>query len=210
MTDTPSSASLDQNPPPPPPAAGDAAAPSGPSKRDLLIGGAVVAAILLILVAFLVVRSDGSGTKAGSSTTVSLPKDMLQLGIEYQQAGKLDDAKKAYNAVLLTDPTNKFALYNLGLVAQTQGDNTAALRYYDQALAQDPKMDTAIYNRALALRDLGRLDEAVIAFRGLLAQGESVGVLYNLGNILISQGKAAEGAALVARADALQKAGGSN
>ena len=208
MTDSTSSSSLEQNPPPPGPV-GESTG-SGPSKRDLIIGGAVVAAILLILVAFLVLRSDDSGNKAGSGTTVSLPKDMLQLGIEYQQAGKFEDAKKAYNAVLLTDPTNKFALYNLALVAQTQGDNTTALRYYDQALASDPKFEAAIYNRALALRDLGRLEDAAVVLRQLLAQGETVGVLYNLGNILIAQGKATEGAAMVARSEALKKSGAPN
>ncbi|MBU3702569.1 MAG: tetratricopeptide repeat protein, partial [Acidimicrobiia bacterium] len=176
---------------------------------DLLIGGAVVIVLLLIVGVFLVSRSDSKSSSGGNRAT-SLPADMLQLGIQYQQDGKLEEAKKAYNAVLLTDPKNKFALYNLGLVAQIQGDNNGAVSYYDRALATDPKMDTAIYNRALALRDLGRLDEAVVALRALLQQGESVGVLQNLGNILIAQGKATEGAALVARANALQKSGAGN
>lgn len=187
-----------------------AAGSSGPSKRDLLIGGAVVVVLLLIVGVFLLTRSDSKSAKGGSNTTVSLPKDMLQLGIEYQNNGKLNDAKKAYAAVLTTDPTNKFALYNLGLIAQTQGDNAGAIKYYDQAIASDPKFDAAIYNRALALRDVGRLDEAALVLRQMLTQGETVGVLYNLGQILIAQGKASEGAALVARADALKKASNGN
>jgi len=165
--------------------------------------------LLVLVLAFLVVRSDDSGTSGGKSST-SLPKDMLQLGIQFQQNGQLGEARKAYNAVLLTDPTNKFALYNLGLVCQTEGDYPAALKYYDQAIASDPAMEAAIYNRALVLRDLGRLDEAAAVLRQLLAKGESVGVLYNLGQILIAQGNATEGARLVARSEALKNAGGPN
>jgi predicted Zn-dependent protease len=56
------------------------------------------------------------------------------------------------------------------------------------------------------LRDLGRLDEAVVVFRQLLVTSpDSIGVNYNLGNILIAQGNAREGVALVAKADELQK-----
>ena len=172
-----------------------------------MIGGAVVVALVLILGIFLVSRSDSSSTKASSNTTVSLPKDMLQLGLQYHQNGQLAEARKAYNAVLVTDPTNKFALYNIGLISQTQGDNATALKFYDQAIASDPTMGTAIYNRALVLRDLGRLDEAAAVLRLILKTSpDSIGANYNLGNILIAQGNAAEGAALVAKSEALKKA----
>jgi tetratricopeptide (TPR) repeat protein len=87
------------------------------------------------------------------------------------------------------------------LIAQTNGNYPTALEYYDQALKVDQNFQPAVYNRALVLRDLGRIDEAIVELRKVVAADpKSVGGLYNLGVLLIAQGNAQEGTRLVNKA----------
>jgi tetratricopeptide (TPR) repeat protein len=173
------------------------------ASTPVLVAAAVVV-FALVVGAFLLGRSSGTTETApvGPATPpAEVVVDPLSRALELHNAGQLDEALAAYQEILLNEPANQYALYNIGLINQTRGDNEVAIEYYDRALAADSTLTVAAYNRALALRDVGRLDESAEAFEALLLiDGENVGVLYNFGNLLISQGDVVRGTELVNRA----------
>ena len=173
------------------------------ASTPVLVAAAVVV-FALVVGAFLLGRSSGTTETApvGPATPpAEVVVDPLSRALELHNAGQLDEALAAYQEILLVEPANQYALYNIGLINQTRGDNEVAIEYYDRALAADSTLTVAAYNRALALRDVGRLDESAEAFEALLLiDGENVGVLYNFGNLLISQGDVVRGTELVNRA----------
>ncbi len=173
------------------------------ASTPVLVAAAVVV-FALVVGAFLLGRSSGTTETApvGPATPpAEVVLDPLSQALELHNAGQLDEALAAYQEILLNEPANQYALYNIGLINQTRGDNEVAIEYYDRALAADSTLTVAAYNRALALRDVGRLDESAEAFEVLLLiDGENVGVLYNFGNLLISQGDVERGTELVNRA----------
>jgi len=166
------------------------------ASTPVLVAAAVVV-FALVVGAFLLGRSSGTTETApvGPATPpAEVVVDPLSRALELHNAGQLDEALAAYQEILLNEPANQYALYNIGLINQTRGDNEVAIEYYDRALAADSTLTVAAYNRALALRDVGRLDESAEAFEALLLiDGENVGVLYNFGNLLISQGDVLRG-----------------
>lgn len=173
------------------------------ASTPVLVAAAVVV-FALVVGAFLLGRSSSTTETApvGPATPpAELVLDPLSRALELHNAGQLDEALAAYQEILLNEPANQYALYNIGLINQTRGDNEVAIEFYDRALAADSTLTVAAYNRALALRDVGRLDESAEAFEILLfIDGENVGVLYNFGNLLISQGDVVRGTELVNRA----------
>lgn len=174
------------------------------ASTPVLVAAAVVV-FALVVGAFLLGRSSGTTETAPVGPPATPPAELvldpLSRALELHNAGQLDEALAAYQEILLDEPTNQYALYNIGLINQTRENNEVAIDYYDRALAIDPAFTVASYNRALALRDAGRLDESLAAFEVLLVQdGDNVGVLYNYGNLLISQGEVERGTELVNRA----------
>ena len=202
MTDTPSTEStpsVDTK------ATSDESGIARPNPKVLAIAGLIVLLVIVSAGAYLLGRSSvdsnstASGTKSSSSTT--LPSDMLGVALQLHQNGQLDQAVKAYESVLQTDPKNAYALYNLGQISQTRGDNAKAIVYYNDSLKSDPTLTFVIYNRSLAYRDTGRNDEAIAGLRQVVAADPaSVGGLYNLGNLLIAAGDVGEGTKLVDQA----------
>lgn len=91
--------------------------------------------------------------------------DTLLQGIAHHQAGRLAEAAVLYRRVLDADPEEPDALHLLGVAVFRQGDPGAALGLIDRALARSPAMSQAHYNRANVLRALGRMEEAVDAYR---------------------------------------------
>ncbi|CAM8647148.1 lapB Lipopolysaccharide assembly protein B [Acidimicrobiia bacterium] len=178
-----------------------------PNSKVLVAVGAVVLVLIIGAAGYILGRAsnDSAGTAVSSKTTATtLPSDMLGVALQLHQNGQLDQAVKAYESVLQTDPKNAYALYNLGQIAQTRGDNAKAIVYYNDSLKSDPTLNFVIYNRSLAYRDTGRNDEAIAGLRQVVATDPtSVGGLYNLGNLLIAKGDVGEGTKLVDQAIAL-------
>src|SRR5213593_4103543 len=58
----------------------------------------------------------------------------LAAGLKAHAAGRLDEAASDYRKVLVYDPRNKFAYYNLGVIEQAQGDDGSAESNYRIAL----------------------------------------------------------------------------
>jgi tetratricopeptide (TPR) repeat protein len=165
----------------------------------------VVVALLLGLLGFGIGRVTSPDTgSGGQSSATSTPDSIDQLLIEavaLHSGGLVDQAAGRYEQVLVIEPNNAIALYNLGQIAQIRGALADAIGYYERAIVADPDFTSAEFNRAVALRDLGRTSEAIAAFEAIIEQDpDSVGALFNLGNLYISEGDALRGVALVNRA----------
>ncbi|MEQ8764753.1 MAG: tetratricopeptide repeat protein [Planctomycetota bacterium] len=83
------------------------------------------------------------------------------LGYCYKKLDRIDDAHRAFEAVLARQPGNAFASLQLGNLAWERGDLDSARRLYQRALTSDPGNDSVKQNLAallgeIALRD--RLD----------------------------------------------------
>lgn len=128
----------------------------------------------------------------------------LDEGLTAHVEDRLVDAADAYQEVLLLDPTNKFALYNLGLIAHTQGRAEEAEASYRLAIATDPAYEPALFNLAILRYDAGDYREATDLYRLVLSvnPNNAKGHL-NLGFALKALGLDAEGSRELAEAVAL-------
>jgi tetratricopeptide (TPR) repeat protein len=92
-------------------------------------------------------------------------QESLQRGLSAHAAGKIPDARAAYRETLENDPTNAFALYNLGLISQEDGDPTLAEGFYRDAIASDPNFTSALYNLAILRGNAGDFGEAASLYQ---------------------------------------------
>lgn len=134
----------------------------------------------------------GCGLGAGSAQSAA-PGDALQQGLAAHTAGKLDDAVGLYHQALAKDPTNKFALFNLGQIEHTRNKLVAAEAWYRLALESDKAMPSALYNLALVRQSVGDSIESASLLRRLITVGpENASAHYNLGIALRSLGQNAD------------------
>ena len=109
-------------------------------------------------------------------------------------AGELDKAVDLYEQVLVLDPQNRFAYYDLGLIDQTRGDDAAAADQYEQAIAVAPDFTPAIFNLAIIRAKQGATDEAIGLYRDVIAIDDTDARAHlNLGFLLIASGERKEG-----------------
>jgi tetratricopeptide (TPR) repeat protein len=147
--------------------------------------------------------SDDSSPGTGKQSAA----EVLAAGLAAHEAGRIDEAQRLYEQLLQDDPTNRFALYNLGVIAQGRGDHDAAVERYDAALAVDPKFVSALYNRGVAYESLGRNENAEADFGAVLGlDPKHARAMYHLGSLLIARGDAERGIAMVAEATQLEPA----
>lgn len=95
------------------------------------------------------------------------PRDRLQQAVDLDNAGKLVEAAKLYDAVLAEDPENVVALARRGWVLGRSGRQAgsdellqAALGYLDRATRIDPSFADAHAYKGLVLGALGRPGDA--------------------------------------------------
>jgi tetratricopeptide (TPR) repeat protein len=162
---------------------------------------AMLAIAILVLGGFLVGRATAPESDARPPATERSVGDLLAEAVALHASGLTDLAIDQYDAILVVEPGNALALYNLGQISQQRGALDRAIDLYDRALQNDPSLTSAAFNRAIALRDSGRESEAVTGFEAIIADDpESVGALFNLGNLYIALGDPERGVALINRA----------
>lgn len=117
----------------------------------------------------------------------------VEEGLEAHAAGDIERAVKIYNAVLAKQPANKYALYNLGLIDQNAGRLKEAIARYRAALVADPDFEPALFNLAIALTP-GDPQQAETLYRRIIELNPNHASAHlNLGFLLKSMGKEAEG-----------------
>lgn len=86
------------------------------------------------------------------------------LALYYHQKGNLNDAKTVYKKLIYHHPQEADGSYNFGLLFMEEENWEEALRYFDIATKYSPQFGEAYYFKGYALEELGRLDQAKIAY----------------------------------------------
>jgi len=90
------------------------------------------------------------------------------LGIAFQDQGKLDEAGVCYRRALELKPNNAEAYNNLGTVYKDQGEVGGSGRLLPTGMELKPDYAKAHNNFGNALKDLGKLEEAGACYRRAL------------------------------------------
>jgi tetratricopeptide (TPR) repeat protein len=128
-------------------------------------------------------------------TTDSDPASFgLAAGLKAHAAGRLDEAAADYRKVLVYDPRNKFAYYNLGVIEQTQGQGGSAESDDRIALTIDPNFVPALFNLAILRTSSGGDREAIDPYRQVIHIDEAYAAAHlNLGFLLLDNGQERQG-----------------
>ena len=121
------------------------------------------------------------------SRTAPRSSPPLEQAYDALQAGRMDEAQRAYEQVLRGDPKNTDALLGLATIASRQSNFERAQAYYLQALESDPNDPTA---QAGIINTRGQADPGLSESRlktALAAQPDSSALLFALGNLYARQ-----------------------
>ncbi len=145
--------------------------------------------IALIVLLLIVASALAFGACGGGKSDAEKASDALSAGLEAHTAGNLDEAAKDYRAVLVLDPQNKFAYFNLGLIDQTRNNLASAENNYRVALGIDPDFPSALFNLAIVRKALGDPQEAIQLYRHVISvTPDSAGAHLNLSFLLRDAG----------------------
>ncbi len=114
------------------------------------------------------------------------PKILVAFGRLYDRRGELRTAEGLYQQALQIDPNDCAALNALGICYAKQGNLDAALAHLARASQLQPQNTRYKNNMANVLADAGRIDEA---YASLVSVHGEAGAHYNLGYLLLQQGK---------------------
>jgi tetratricopeptide (TPR) repeat protein len=89
------------------------------------------------------------------------PQALCQRGFALHRAGRLDEARACYEAVLQSDPLHFDALHLLGASYVDDGETLRGVSLLERAIDANPDVPEAHNNLAKALNDLKRHDEAL-------------------------------------------------
>lgn len=109
--------------------------------------------------------------RAIAAMHVQLAALSFNLGASLAAAGHLDEAAVAYREALRARPGWALAHHNLGALCFADGDHAAAIEHFEAALAEAPDAAATVQGLAVALTALDRLDDALAAYRRLVALG---------------------------------------
>lgn len=164
-----------------------------------------MAAVVPMLVGGLLLASCTSGSGSGSSETPAQRADaQVAAGLKAESNGQQQAALSDFQAAVASDPTNKYAYYDLGVIYQQQlNDATTAATYYHKALLVDGSYKPALYNLAI-LYTTSDPAQAISLYNQLLQlNANDPNVLYNLGLILYAQGQVTQGRSDIDKAIAI-------
>ena len=81
------------------------------------------------------------------------------------QRGDAGTARRLYEEILARRPHYPEVLNNLGVLMLQLGDSQAAVQHTRAAIAAKPNLADAHANLGAALRHLGRIEDAIAAYR---------------------------------------------
>lgn len=111
--------------------------------------------------------------------------DLLQAGLQHQQAGRLAEAEACYRRVLAAQPDHADALHLLGGIAHQAGHHDLAAELIGLAIRLDGRNPIYFYNLGVSLKHQGKLGEAAAAFRQAVFFGPNNADAHTgLGNVL--------------------------
>lgn len=126
--------------------------------------------------------------------------DLLSLGVQHHDAGRLPQAEALYRRVLELDTGNPDALHLLGVLVDQIGQHARALELIKAAIQRNARNPHYHANLAHVLQALGNLDEAAVALERAFALDPSmVAALTNFGVVRQQQGRLDEAVAAYRR-----------
>jgi len=136
------------------------------------------------------------GVSCSKKSEADLANEGLTQGIAAQEAGRLPEAAAFYREVLVHDPNNKYAYFDLGTIDQANGALASAESNYRFALNIDPAFTNALFNLAIVRHDLGDLKESISLYRQVIKlDPANASAHLNLGFALIEAHQKPEGEA---------------
>jgi tetratricopeptide (TPR) repeat protein len=146
------------------------------------------------------VDATSQANQASSSAAVST---LLKQGLSQASAKQLSQAETTFKNVLLLDPKNVYALYNLGVIDQTQNNTAGAIVYYNKALNANNTYTPAMYNKAIIL-EATDLDAALALYKKIVAINPKASTAYlRMAFVYAKQGQDAKADQARAKAIAL-------
>lgn len=123
------------------------------------------------------------------------------LGMEFQDQGRLDEAIEQFQATLALNPKHLKAENNLGLDLAASGRYVEAISHYRAALNLNPAFVGTYDNLAVALASEGEYDQAVSQLQqAVKLDPNTIGIWINLGSFLKQAGRTDEAAAAYQKA----------
>lgn len=126
-------------------------------------GGVVALCVVLI----------GLVSPAGAQPTESVAISSFREGVDAQERGAWEVARRAYERAIRAKPDFAEAHANLGVVLARLGRHDAAVAAYERALSIAPELQAARINLGLAHFRAGEIRRAVDAFQAALARDPS-------------------------------------
>jgi len=133
----------------------------------------------------------------GVALLAAAPTDDVEaqnaLGIANGQAGRIDDALKAFERVLASDSTNGIALQNIGTIKLRQNKIAEAEQWVQKALIADPSLANGYTTLGVIYSRTGRGGQAIEAWRRAVElDNTEFDALYNLTFALANSGAGAD------------------
>ncbi|WP_170919451.1 tetratricopeptide repeat protein, partial [Halomonas sp. BC2] len=95
---------------------------------------------------------------------------VLGIGVFHEQCGHWEEARKAFEHHLNSDPINAELLYRTAMACDRSGDWPAAERYYIGALSIDPGQPYWHFRLGLAYEYQGKYSDAALAYQSAALQ----------------------------------------
>ena len=95
-------------------------------------------------------------------------QELFELGQQYEEQERYDDAIEAYRKCLELSPRCPEAYFNLGNVLREMGDRDGAEQSFRMAIAQEPAFAPAWYNLADVQEQRGKLLDAISTLQAVL------------------------------------------
>lgn len=112
----------------------------------------------------------------------------VERALAFQQAGRLQEAKKYYRKILKHNPHNIDALHLMGVLASQLGKEDVAFDYISKAIQIAPRFPEALNNRGLINEKLSRDDAAVCDYNDAIKMKPTfVDALYNRGCLFLKK-----------------------
>jgi protein O-mannosyl-transferase len=132
---------------------------------------------------------------------------LIDLGVAYMDAGRLDAAEATFRAVLAHDPTQEVALNRVGAVLLAQGRAADAVPYLESAVQHQPGSGLSLALLSRAYAESGHAADAIAAASyGMARAGNSAETLSALGDAELALGQRDSAIVLYRRALAVQPA----
>jgi tetratricopeptide (TPR) repeat protein len=125
--------------------------------------------------------------------THSEARDTLESARQHHRAGRLEEAKTVYLALLEKNPNDLDSLYGLSLALFAIGQSEQALPLIEKVVQLRPERPDFLYNFGVILNSLNRRAEAIAAFRtALCLKPDFAEAIFNLASALHAEGNLPE------------------